>query len=88
MVKGLEETVPLDFISVPGGPFLTSVGDQGGFIHTDITVSPATGNMSQSSGFAYAAKQPRLHRSGGDRSVLIPKARPSPGPNSRPRRIP
>jgi len=58
MVKGLEETVPLDFLSVPGGPFLTSVGDQGGFIHTDITVSPATGNMSQSSGFAYAPKQP------------------------------
>jgi hypothetical protein len=58
MVKGLEETVPLDFISVPGGPLLTSVGDQGGFIHTDITVSPATGNMSQSAGFAFASKNP------------------------------
>jgi xyloglucan-specific exo-beta-1,4-glucanase len=57
-VQGLEETVPLDFISVPGGPFITSVGDQGGFIHTDITVSPATGNISQSAGFAYAAKKP------------------------------
>ena len=57
MVKGLEEIVPLDFISVPGGPFITSVGDQGGFIHTDVSVSPATGNMSQSSGFAYAAKR-------------------------------
>jgi xyloglucan-specific exo-beta-1,4-glucanase len=54
-VKGLEETVPLDFISVPGGPFLSSVGDQGGFIHTDITVSPAMGNMSQSASFACAA---------------------------------
>ena len=57
MVKGLEEIVPLDFISVPGGPLLTSVGDQGGFIHTDVSVSPATGNMSQSDGFAYAAKK-------------------------------
>ena len=57
MVKGLEETVPIDFISVPGGPFLSSIGDYGGFIHTDLTVSPATGNMSQSSGFAYAAKK-------------------------------
>lgn len=57
MVKGLEETVPIDFISVPGGPFLTSIGDYGGFIHTDVTVSPATGNMSQSSSFAYAAKK-------------------------------
>ena len=56
-VKGLEETVPLDFISVPGGPFLTSVGDQGGFIHPDITVSPASGSMSQSSGFAFASKR-------------------------------
>ena len=57
MVKGLEETVPLDFISVPGGPFISSIGDYGGFIHTDINVSPATGNMSQSDGFAYAAKK-------------------------------
>lgn len=54
-VKGLEETVPIDFCSVLGGPFLTSVGDQGGFVHTDITVSPP-GNISQSSGFAYATK--------------------------------
>jgi xyloglucan-specific exo-beta-1,4-glucanase len=60
MVKGLEETVPLDFISVPGGPFITSVGDQGGFVHTDVTVSPATGNMSQSAGFAYAPKKPNF----------------------------
>ncbi len=57
MVKGLEETVPLDFISVPGGPFLTSLGDIGGFVHTDISVSPVTGTMSQSSGFAYATKK-------------------------------
>jgi xyloglucan-specific exo-beta-1,4-glucanase len=57
MVKGLEEIVPLDFVSVPNGPLLSSVGDQGGFIHTDITVSPAAGNMSQSTSFAYAAKK-------------------------------
>lgn len=57
MVKGLEETVPINFLSVLGGPFLTSIGDYGGFIHTDITVSPATGNMSQSVSFAYAAIQ-------------------------------
>jgi xyloglucan-specific exo-beta-1,4-glucanase len=58
MVKGLEETVPINFISVPGGPFITSIGDYGGFIHTDITFSPATGNMSQSASFAYAANKP------------------------------
>jgi hypothetical protein len=56
MVKGLEETVPLDFISVPGGPLLNSVGDQGGFVHTDITVSP-TITMSQSTDFAYAPQK-------------------------------
>ncbi len=54
-VKGLEETVPLNFISVPGGPFITSIGDYGGFIHTNIAISPPT-NMSQSSSFACAAK--------------------------------
>ncbi|MBC8094241.1 MAG: Ig-like domain-containing protein [Akkermansiaceae bacterium] len=57
MVKDLEETVPLDFISVPYGPFITSIGDYGGFVHTDLKVSPAEGNISQSSGFAYAAKK-------------------------------
>ncbi len=57
MVKGLEETVPIDFISLPGGPFLTSVGDQGGFVHTNIAISPPT-NMSQSTSFAFAAKKP------------------------------
>jgi hypothetical protein len=57
MVKGLEEIVPLDFISVPGGPLITSVGDQGGFVHTNIQVAPFT-NMSQSAGLAYAAKKP------------------------------
>ena len=53
MVKGLEETVPLNFISVPGGPFITSIGDYGGFIHTNIALSPPT-NMSQSYSFGYA----------------------------------
>jgi xyloglucan-specific exo-beta-1,4-glucanase len=55
MVKGLEETVAINFLSVLGGPFLTSIGDYGGFISTDITVSPITGNISQSTSFAYAA---------------------------------
>lgn len=53
-VKGLEETVPLNFISVPGGPFITAIGDYGGFVHTNIAMSPPT-NMSQSVSFAYAA---------------------------------
>ena len=57
MVRGLEETVPINFLSVPGGPFITSVGDQGGFVNTNITV-PAPTNISQSTSFAYAANKP------------------------------
>jgi len=56
MVKGLEETVPMDFISVPGGPFISSVGDQGGFVNTNITTA-APSNISQSTSFAYAANK-------------------------------
>ena len=55
-VKGLEETVPLNFISVPGGPFITSVGDQGGFVNTNITVAAPT-NISQSTSFAVSGNK-------------------------------
>jgi len=57
MAKGLEETVMLDLISIPGGPLISSVGDQGGFVHTDITKAPLA-QISQSSGFAFAGKSP------------------------------
>ena len=57
-VKGLEETVPLDAISIPGGPFIIGVGDQAGALYTDIYAYP-TKNMtpaaSSNSGLAYAA---------------------------------
>ena len=56
MVKGLEETVPINFLSIPNGLFITSVGDQGGFINTNITVAAPT-NMSQSTSFAYAGNK-------------------------------
>lgn len=56
-VKGLEETVPINFISVPGGPFITSIGDYGGLVHTNVAVPALTDNISQSTSFAYAAKQ-------------------------------
>lgn len=57
MAKGLEETVMLDLISIPGGSLISSVGDQGGFVHTDITQAPLA-QISQSSGFAFAGKNP------------------------------
>lgn len=34
--KGLEETVPLDLVSIPGGSVLSAIGDYTGFIHTDV----------------------------------------------------
>jgi xyloglucan-specific exo-beta-1,4-glucanase len=57
MSKGLEETVLLDLISIPGGPLISSVGDQGGFVHNDI-LQPPTKQISQSSGFAFAGLVP------------------------------
>jgi len=54
MVKGLEETVPLDLISVPNGPLVSVIGDYEGFRHTDIRPVcshsfPPHGNLCQPS---------------------------------------
>ena len=35
-VRGLEETVPLDCISIPGGTLFTAIGDYDGFDNTDV----------------------------------------------------
>ena len=34
-VAGLEETVPLGLVSVPGGPLVSAIGDYDGFVHDD-----------------------------------------------------
>lgn len=57
MSKGLEETVMLDLISIPGGPLISSVGDQGGFVHNNV-LQPPSKQISQSSGFAFAGLVP------------------------------
>jgi hypothetical protein len=54
--KGIEETVPLDIVSVPGGPLVTAIGDYDGAVYPDITQSyprhkPAIGTT-QSLGYA------------------------------------
>lgn len=36
-VRGLEETVPLGCISIPGGTLFTAIGDYDGFDNTDVT---------------------------------------------------
>lgn len=59
MAKGLEEVVPVNqgMISIPGGPLISTVGDQGGYVHTDISKSPS-GQISQSISMAFAAQKP------------------------------
>jgi xyloglucan-specific exo-beta-1,4-glucanase len=36
-VTGLEETVPLNLVSIPGGPLVSAIGDYDGFRHADMT---------------------------------------------------
>jgi xyloglucan-specific exo-beta-1,4-glucanase len=55
-VKGIEETVPLDMVSIPGGPVISVVGDYDGTRYTDPT-KPGTHllpTMGTTSGLAYA----------------------------------
>jgi photosystem II stability/assembly factor-like uncharacterized protein len=70
-VEGLEETVPLDAASVPGGPLISVIGDYDGFVHSDLAVSPPRGRLSPTMGtthsLAVAARKPSvLARSGGE----------------------
>jgi hypothetical protein len=58
--KGIEETVPLDIVSVPGGPLVTAIGDYDGATYVDISKSyprhnPSVGTT-ESLGFAPLTK--------------------------------
>lgn len=54
---GIEETVPLDIVSITGGPLVSVIGDYDGFKHTSITAfSPIhTPRMGTTTGLAFAA---------------------------------
>ena len=39
MSKGIEETVPLDIVSIPGGPLVTAIGDYDGAAYSNINSS-------------------------------------------------
>ncbi len=56
-VKGLEETVPLNLVSIPGGPLVSVIGDYDGFRHTDVTqYAPIhTPNIGTTTGLAVAS---------------------------------
>jgi len=53
---GIEEVVPLDIASIPGGPLFSVIGDYDGFKHTSMTAFAPVYNpaMGTSTGFAYA----------------------------------
>jgi xyloglucan-specific exo-beta-1,4-glucanase len=56
-VKGLEETVPIDIVSITGGPLVSAILDYDGFRHTDVTQYVANHNPSigHTTGIAFAA---------------------------------
>ncbi|PQP02119.1 xyloglucanase [Massilia phosphatilytica] len=62
-VKGLEETVPLNINSIPGGPVLSAIGDYDGFLHYNIdtfTNPQFAPTMGTTSGLAVADANPSL----------------------------
>lgn len=67
--KGIEEVVPLDIVSIEGGPLVSVIGDYDGFKHTDILqYAPIhTPRMGSTTGLAVAATSTsKLVRVGGD----------------------
>lgn len=73
-VRGLEETVPIDVVSIEGGPAISVILDYDGFVHDDVRVSPARGAHSPMMGsvtaLAVAALDPRMvARAGGSLQV-------------------
>jgi photosystem II stability/assembly factor-like uncharacterized protein len=65
-VDGIEQTAVLDLISPPDGVHLISgLGDIGGFVHDDLTVSPPQGmmnnpNLLTTTSLDFAEKNPRI----------------------------
>lgn len=64
MSKGLEETVPLEAVSIPGYGFANVIGDYDGLVTTDVTVSPPAGvhkpSIGTTSGLALAGAAPGI----------------------------
>jgi hypothetical protein len=68
-LKGLEETVPMELVSVNNAPIVTSIGDYDGFIYADVTKYYArhTPNLGSTSCISVAGKNPlKMIRVGGD----------------------
>ncbi|MDR0306138.1 MAG: hypothetical protein LBI42_04780 [Chitinispirillales bacterium] len=66
---GIEETVPMDLVSIPGGPLITVIMDYDGFVHHDIS-KPVSGSrhspqMGSTWSVDYAKLQPNIVVRGG-----------------------
>ncbi len=61
-VKGLEETVAMDLVSVKDGPLISVIGDYDGFVHTDPSqyAPNHSPSMGTTPGLAVAALNPDL----------------------------
>lgn len=77
---GIEETVPEEVVSIPGGSLVSVIGDYDGFVHTDVTVSPENGRhkveaagslyvLGSTTGLAYAPQNGKLAKCAKVRSV-------------------
>ncbi len=48
--QGVEETVPYEVVSIPGGPLVTVIADYDGFVHEDIAKYPSHRHQTSVSG--------------------------------------
>lgn len=66
--KGIEETVPLDCVSIPGGVLFSAIGDYDGFEHTDVAEFGRihTERIGCTTGIAAAALNPDVRAKVGD----------------------
>lgn len=64
--KGIEETVPLDIVSVPGGPLVTAIGDYDGAVYSNILESAPrhSPSIGSTQSMAYAPLSGSLLRTG------------------------
>jgi hypothetical protein len=49
-VKGIEESVPMDIASIPGGPLVSTIWDYAGFTHADPAKYPESGQFRVAAG--------------------------------------
>lgn len=80
--RGIEETVPLDIVSLPGGPLVSVIGDYDGFVHEDLDepsphgrlktiVNGSAAYVGTTTGLAYAANNPNLLAKAGGNSATV-----------------